>query len=130
MVLKSQEDEIITSHFKMKLQNLQKLYDRIPRSVVYFLGGSLPSTALLHMKQLTLFSMITRLLLKCYTPRNDLTNRQIDESKNISYNIIIIDALIICCNDVKIHCVLVSQFGERGEQLIVSAMMAGEYLHL
>jgi len=39
-------------------------------------------------------------ILKCYTPRNELTNRQIDESKNISHNIIIIDALIICCNDV------------------------------
>ena len=69
-------------------------------------------------------------LLKCYTPRNELTNRQIDEVKNISYNIINIDALIICCNDVKIHCVLVSKFGERGEQLIVSAIQAGEYLHL
>ena len=61
----------------------------------------------------------TATLLKCYTPRNGLTNRQIDESKNISHNIIIIDALIICCNDVKIHCVLVSQFGERGEQLSI-----------
>ena len=50
LVLKSQEDEIITSHLKMKLQNLQKLYDRTPRSFVYFLGGSLPSTTLLHMK--------------------------------------------------------------------------------
>ena len=39
-------------------------------------------------------------ILKCYTPRNELTNRQKDESKNISHNIIIIDALIICCNDV------------------------------
>ena len=39
-------------------------------------------------------------ILKCYTPRNELTDRQIDESKNISHNIIIIDALIICCNDV------------------------------
>ena len=69
-------------------------------------------------------------ILKCYTPRNELTNQQTAEFKNLSYNIIIIDALIICCNDVKIHCVLVPQFGERGEQLIVSAMMAGEYLHL
>ena len=58
-------------------------------------------------------------ILKCYTPRNELTNRQIDEVKNISYNIINIDALIICCNDVQIHCVLVSQFGERGEQLSI-----------
>ena len=64
-------------------------------------------------------------LLKCYTPRNELTNRQIAEFENLSYNIIIIDAYIICCNDVKIHCVLVPQFGERVDQLIGSALMAG-----
>ena len=56
-------------------------------------------------------------ILKCYTPRNDLTNRQIDESKNISYNIINIDALIICCNDVNIHYVTVTQYRGNGEQL-------------
>ena len=64
-------------------------------------------------------------ILKCSTPRNELTNRQIDEFENISYNIIIIDAYIINGNDVKIHCVLVPQFGERVDQLIVSALMAG-----
>ena len=42
----------------------------------------------------------TNKILKCYTPRNELTNRQTDESKNISHNIIIVDALIICCYDV------------------------------
>ena len=44
------------------------------------------------------------------------THRQ-TSPKNISHNIIIIDALIICCNDVNIHYVTVTQFGERGEQL-------------
>ena len=38
-----------------------KLHDKTPDSVVYFLSGSLPATATLHIKQLTLFSMITRL---------------------------------------------------------------------
>jgi len=44
------------------------------------------------------------------------THRQTNP-KNISHNIIIIDALIICCYDVNIHYVTVTQFGERGEQL-------------
>ena len=48
-------------HYKNKIQNLQKLYDKTPESVVYFLSGSLPASALLHIKQLTLFSMIARL---------------------------------------------------------------------
>ena len=39
-------------------------------------------------------------ILKCYTPRNELANRQTSRSKNISHNIIIIDALIICYYDV------------------------------
>ena len=39
-------------------------------------------------------------ILKCYTPRNELANRQTDRSKNISHNIIIVDALIICYYDV------------------------------
>ena len=32
-----------------------------PRSVVYFLGGTLPGEALLHIRQLTIFGMICRL---------------------------------------------------------------------
>ena len=77
----------------------------------------------------TIFSKVKTsmqlLLLKCYTPRNELTNQQTAGFEYLSYNIIIIDAYIICCNDVKIHCVLVPQFGERVDQLIVSALMAG-----
>ena len=38
-----------------------KLHERTPDAVVYFLSGSLPASATLHIKQLTLFSMITRL---------------------------------------------------------------------
>ena len=64
-------------------------------------------------------------ILKCYTPRNELTNQQAAGFEYLSYNIIIIDAYFICCNDVTIHCVLVPQFGESVDQLIVSALMAG-----
>ena len=35
-----------------------KLHDQTPDSAVYFLAGSLPATALLHLHQLSLFGMI------------------------------------------------------------------------
>ena len=37
------------------------MQEKTPRSVIYFLAGSLPATALLHLRQLSLFGMITRL---------------------------------------------------------------------
>ena len=43
------------------MDTIQKLYDRTPQVVVHFLAGSLPTTAILHLKQLSLFGMITRL---------------------------------------------------------------------
>ena len=61
LVLKKSEVSILTQHYKNTLQNLLKLHDRTPDSVVYFLAGSLPAVAMLHLKQLSLFSMITRL---------------------------------------------------------------------
>ena len=38
-----------------------KLHDKTPDCAVYFLAGSLPGTALLHLRQLSLFSMICHL---------------------------------------------------------------------
>ena len=61
LALNSSEENALNLHHKTKLQQLQKLYDRTPESVVYFLAGSLPAIAILHLKKLTLFSMITRL---------------------------------------------------------------------
>ena len=61
LVLKNAENNMLDSHFKKKLQSLMKLHDKTPESVIYFLSGSLPATAKLHLKQLSLFSMITRL---------------------------------------------------------------------
>ena len=40
---------------------MQKLHPRTPDPVVYFLAGSLPARALLHLRQLSIFSMITRI---------------------------------------------------------------------
>ena len=48
-------------NLKVASQNLQKLMDKTSASVVAFLGGFLPGTALLHMRQLNSFGMITRL---------------------------------------------------------------------
>ena len=59
--LKTNEVNILNQHYKTKLQQLQKLYDKTPEPVIYFLAGSLPAEAILHLRQLSLFSMITRL---------------------------------------------------------------------
>ena len=61
LVLKQTELDSIDAHYKKKLQSLMKLYDKTPESVIYFLSGSLPASATLHIRQLTLFSMIARL---------------------------------------------------------------------
>ena len=46
---------------KVVIQRLQKLHDRTPLSVVMFLGGHLPGKALLHLRLLSIFGMITRI---------------------------------------------------------------------
>ena len=61
LVLSKPEINLIDQHIKNNLQNLQKLMDKTPYCVVAFLGGHLPGTALLHMKQLSIFGMICRL---------------------------------------------------------------------
>ena len=61
LVLKQAEYNALDHHYKVKLQSLQKLYEKTPDPVVYFLAGSLPASALLHLKQLTLFGIISRL---------------------------------------------------------------------
>ena len=61
LVLTKAETNVLTSHYKSTLQNLQRLHPNTPRAVVYFLSGSLPCEALLHCRQLGLFSMICRL---------------------------------------------------------------------
>ena len=61
LVLKATESNLLDSHFKNKLQNLLKLHQKTPDCVVLFLAGSLPASALLHLKQLSLFAMVSRL---------------------------------------------------------------------
>ena len=52
---------MIDKHFTWVLCCLMKLHDKTLRCVVHFLAGSLPATALLHIRQLGLFAMICRL---------------------------------------------------------------------
>ena len=61
LVLSSPEITLVDQHYKDTLQNLQKLHQNTPRSVTFFLAGCLPAQAILHMNQLSLFGMITRL---------------------------------------------------------------------
>ena len=61
LVLSDKEVNCIDQQYKRTLQNIIKLSTNTPASVVYFVSGSLPGAAILHLKQLTLFSMICRL---------------------------------------------------------------------
>ena len=61
LVLSDQEIVMIEQHHKETLRCLLRLYPKTPRGVVYFLSGSLPGSALLHLRQLSLFGMISRL---------------------------------------------------------------------
>ena len=60
LVLNDQEVSIVNQHHKETLSNLQRLIPFTPRPVIHFLGGVLPGTAFLHLRQLSLFGMITR----------------------------------------------------------------------
>ena len=61
LILNKSEISMINHHHKEVIRNLQRLSPKTPRVVVYFLAGSLPGEALLHIRQLTLFGMISRL---------------------------------------------------------------------
>ena len=61
LVLNKAEIGIIDKHYQYTMQNLQRLHRKTPRSIVLFLAGSLPGEAILHMRQLSLLSMICHL---------------------------------------------------------------------
>ena len=61
LVLYKSEIAALHHHYKVKLEQLQMLFKATPECVVCFLGGSLPLTALLHLRQLSLLGMIARL---------------------------------------------------------------------
>ena len=61
LVLLRSEVDLIERHFSETLRRLLRLQEKTPKCVVYFLAGCLPGSALLHLRQLSLFSMIIRL---------------------------------------------------------------------
>ena len=61
LALSKSETVMIDSCFKNTLNLLMKLHDRTPDCAVFFLAGSLPGSALLHLRQLSVFSMICNL---------------------------------------------------------------------
>ena len=61
LILNKQEIETIHKHVKETVQNLLKLHQKTPEPVIFFISGTLPAEAMLHMKQLTLFGAICRL---------------------------------------------------------------------
>ena len=61
LVLSEKEIGLIDQHHKETLRCLLRLHQNTPRSVVYFLAGCLPGSALLHLRQLSIVCMITRM---------------------------------------------------------------------
>ena len=61
LVLNKAETNVLDTHYKCTVQRLQRLHRKTPRSVVFFLAGCLPFEALLHSRQLGLFSMVCHL---------------------------------------------------------------------
>ena len=59
-LLKS-EINMIEYHVKQTLEQLMRLHPRTPQCVVCFLAGSLPGTALVHLRMFSIFAMICRL---------------------------------------------------------------------
>ena len=60
-VTKRGKQATLQRHHRVTLCRLQKLPSTSPDCVVLFFAGSLPSTALLNMRQLGLLSMLARL---------------------------------------------------------------------
>ena len=61
LVMNKKEMEIVEQHHKDSIRNIQRLLAFTPRTVICFLAGSLPGTAILHLRQLSIFGMICRL---------------------------------------------------------------------
>ena len=61
LVLSPTDVSMLDSHYKETYQSIQKLHLNTPNCFIYFLGGCLPTKAVIHLKQLTLFGMVAQL---------------------------------------------------------------------
>ena len=68
LILTKSEVKMIDQYVKTTLQKLQKLVDKTPSCVIFFLGGVRPGIATLHLRQLSLFGMNAR------SPKSILNN--------------------------------------------------------
>ena len=59
LVFSKPELSLVIQYHREIISNLQRLLPATPRSALYFLTGSLPSEALLNLRQLSLFGMIS-----------------------------------------------------------------------
>lgn len=58
LVLSNLEIENLNVHYKTSLEVLMRLHQKTPATVMFFLAGSLPAPALLHISMLLLLNMI------------------------------------------------------------------------
>ena len=61
LILNKSELDVISHHVKTTTENLLKLHNKTPEPFVFLISGTFPAAATLHIKQLSLFSMICRL---------------------------------------------------------------------
>ena len=61
LVMSAKELSLVDQQLKRTIQNIIKLPNSSPTALVYFISGTLPGTAILHLRQLTLFGMVCRL---------------------------------------------------------------------
>ena len=61
LTLLQSEIDTLAHHYKCTLEGLLKLHKKTPEPFIFFIAGSLPFQAILHLRQLGLFGMICRL---------------------------------------------------------------------
>ena len=61
LTLLDSEIDTLAHHYKCTLEGLLNVHKKTPDPFVFFMSGSLPFRAILHLKQLGLFGMISRL---------------------------------------------------------------------
>ena len=79
LVMTKTDEKLVESHHREKLSNLQRLLPCTPRSVILFLAGSLPGSALLHLRKLSICGMI------CYCAIASFTTMLLTFSTTLPY---------------------------------------------
>ena len=96
LVLLKSEIDMVDMHLKKTHERLMRLHPRTPQCVTAFLGGSLPGTALVHQRILSLFTLV------CFLKSNilhDHAKKVLTRSKpsSKSWFIIVRDLCLLYC---------------------------------